>query len=615
MGQVIRAAPALLGAVLVVLPAPAQVSGPYFRIDCVDAVTGRGVPLVELRTTGSIPYVSDSNGIVAFHEPGLMGHETYLHVSSHGYSLAPDGFGNRGVRLTPVAGESARVELERHNVAQRLYRVTGGGLYRDSWLVGAPVPLREPLLGGGVIGQDSVMAIPYRGLLRWFWGDTARAAYPLGNFAVSGATSELPGRGGLEPDVGVDLSYLVDERGFSRPMCPLPGAGPKWIDGTLLVPDPDGRERLVAHYVRVKSLGDVRERGLVIFDDDEQVFEKLVQLDLAAPLHPHGHPLQVTFGGERYHVFGRPFPAVRVRNDLAAVQDPARYEAFTCLALGARSAGPEAELDEGARYGWKRDTAAVHAIEQERLVSAGRLAAGDAWLHLRDVQSGAPVRAHGGSVYWNDYRQRWIAIVLEVGGSSYLGEIWYAEGDTLLGPWVYARKIVTHDDYSFYNPAHHPWFDRDGGRLIHFEGTYTAMFSGSTTKTPRYDYNQIMYRLALDDPRAVLPVPVYRLQDGSLATRSRVAAEHAWQRVEAIPFFAADRRRPGLVAIGNVGWGLALDAQGAEDAENTDVTVPIYRGADGELSLERRPGAQPLARVWRNPMQRLILAPDARPVR
>ena len=70
-----------------------------------------------------------------------------------------------------------------------------------------------------------------------------------------------------------------------------------------------------------------------------------------------------------------------------------------------------------------------------------------------------------------------------------------------LGPWVYALKVVTHDRYSFYNPKQHPMFDKEGGRFIFFEGTYTHTFSGNADATPRYDYNQIMYRLDLDDPR------------------------------------------------------------------------------------------------------------------
>ena len=44
-----------------------------FRIDCVDAETGRGVPLVRLATSNYINYHSDSAGVVAFDEPGLLG--------------------------------------------------------------------------------------------------------------------------------------------------------------------------------------------------------------------------------------------------------------------------------------------------------------------------------------------------------------------------------------------------------------------------------------------------------------------------------------------------------------------------------------------------------------
>jgi len=48
---------------------------------------------------------------------------------------------------------------------------------------------------------------------------------------------------------------------------------------------------------------------------------------------------------------------------------------------------------------------------------------------------------------------------------------------------------------------HHSYFDAEGGRIIYFEGTYTHTFSGNPVPTPRYDYNQIMYRLDLADER------------------------------------------------------------------------------------------------------------------
>ena len=86
------------------------------------------------------------------------------------------------------------------------------------------------------------------------------------------------------------------------------------------------------------------------------------------------------------------------------------------------------------------------------------------------------------------------------GKPSYLGEIWYAEADSPLGPWGTAVKVLSHQNYSFYNPRVHQDLTPEGSPVLLFEGTYTQMFSGSPAKTPRYDYNQIMYRLDLDDP-------------------------------------------------------------------------------------------------------------------
>ena len=60
-----------------------------------------------------------------------------------------------------------------------------------------------------------------------------------------------------------------------------------------------------------------------------------------------------------------------------------------------------------------------------------------------------------------------------------------------------ARKIVTHNDYTFYNPKHHPYFDQESGRIVYFEGTYTDAFAGAKFPTLRYNYNQVMYRWTL----------------------------------------------------------------------------------------------------------------------
>ena len=102
----------------------------------------------------------------------------------------------------------------------------------------------------------------------------------------------------------------------------------------------------------------------------------------------------------------------------------------------------------------------------------------------------------------NAYRQRWVLIAVQYGGKpSFLGEVWYSEASAPVGPFLHAVKIATHDHYSFYNPTQHPFFDEDGGRRIYFEGTYASTFSGRKDRTPHYDYNQILYRLDLSDPR------------------------------------------------------------------------------------------------------------------
>jgi hypothetical protein len=98
-------------------------------------------------------------------------------------------------------------------------------------------------------------------------------------------------------------------------------------------------------------------------------------------------------------------------------------------------------------------------------------------------------------VAWNEHRRRFVLLMERT------GEVWYAEGPRPEGPFGQAVRIVEHDHYNFYNVVQHPFFDREGGRVIYFEGTYTDAFSGAKSKTPRYNYNQIMYRLRLDDAR------------------------------------------------------------------------------------------------------------------
>jgi hypothetical protein len=84
------------------------------------------------------------------------------------------------------------------------------------------------------------------------------------------------------------------------------------------------------------------------------------------------------------------------------------------------------------------------------------------------------------------------------GTKSFLGEVWYSEGPSPTGPFSKAVKIVSHDGQSFYNVCHHDTLDEQGGRIVSFEGTYTNSFTKNVAPTPRYEYNQVLYRLDLD---------------------------------------------------------------------------------------------------------------------
>ncbi|MCB0852497.1 MAG: hypothetical protein KDD63_09755, partial [Bacteroidetes bacterium] len=229
------------------------------------------------------------------------------------------------------------------------------------------------------------------------------------------------------------------------------------------------------------------------------------------------------------------------------------YEAYTCFFICFNT---ELDFNNQIQYSWKSHTQPVDYNLQKKLIKTGKLKPEEAWLQLQNIEDGNPVISHAGSVYWNEFRKRYIMVFHQrEGSSSNLGEVWYAEGDTPVGPWVYARKFVTHDRYSFYNVGQHPLFDQENGRIIYFEGTYTHMFSNSPSPTPRYDYNQIMYRLDLNDSRLSLPVPVYQVsfdkRQYDYILRETVDSLNLWQNIEQIPFFAIppDRKFEGFTPV------------------------------------------------------------------
>jgi hypothetical protein len=421
----VRATAVVVVLAMVLRSGVAAAAPSYFVIRVTDEQTGRGVPLVELKLSNEVSYWTDSAGVAAFDEPSFEGLDVFLQIRSHGYAFANETLMGRGVVVKVERGAQRELQVRRTMIAERLYRLTGEGIYRDSVLAGLPVPMKEPLLNGKVLGQDTASAAIYRGKLFWIWGDTIGPAY--WNFHVAGATSDLSD----DPAVAVNYHYFTEDTGRAKEMLPSKKKGMVWIEGLIPLKDPNGQERLNATYTRQDGLKFPDECGLALFDDELQQFKPWKQFPCRKG-HVSSHP----FLHDGYWYL---YPNLRVPNDWHAIQDPQRWE--------------------------ERDV--------KLPVGAGRPSC----------------------VVWNEYRQHWLLL------SENFGDVFYAEAPQPEGPYGDAVKIVHHDNYNFYNVVTHPFFNQDGGRTIYFEGTYTDAFTGAKVKTPRYNYNQIMYRMRLDDPR------------------------------------------------------------------------------------------------------------------
>ncbi len=481
-----------------------------FKIKVVNSKTGRGVPLIELRTTNDISYFTDSAGLVAFNEPGLMNEEVYFTIESDGY-VFPEG----GTTVTVKPGGEATIEVDQKNIAERLYRITGQGIYRDSTLLGIKSPLENPNINGKVMGSDSTQTIIYKNRLYWFWGDTHGPFSVFGNFRVTGATSELPENGGLDPDVGVNLQYFTQNDGFVKQMVPpLPdGAGLCWIGPLMTIKDENGNERLLTGYASLNSLVDLVGRGVLMFNDETEEWDQIADFEFYMDgdwRFPRGGGTFYEENGKEYWVFTGPIPNSRVLNDINEVIDQSKYEAFTPLKPGTEYKGADTEIerDENGKvvWGWKKNTPPIDQRQEADLIKYGLIDPDKDRPHFQfyDVDTGKTVLVHGTTIRWNEYRKKWVIIAQEIAGTSFLGEIWYGESDSITGPWGPLKKIVSHQVFSFYNPIQHEYFQEDNGRVIYFEGTYTDGFTNEPP-TPFYNYNQIMYKLELDDPRLGLP--------------------------------------------------------------------------------------------------------------
>lgn len=467
------------------------------KISIIDKESKSPISLVILKTISNCVFVSDNDGTVAFDLPESISgarlgdnskQKVWFYISSPSYGVQADGFGYEGVRISPHSGDTSIIEVTRLLPARRCGRITGSGLFSESKKIGSHTDWTE----SHIVGSDSVQCVEYQSKLFWLWGDTNLANYPLGIFHCAGATSSISSLSEQQEPLRIILEYFCDQTGEPRNIARVPGEGPTWIFGLISMRTIDGKEKLGGYYSKI-AVGsiDAYETGLVVWNDDSEMFEcvlviwrKLSVLSDAietppvsdfltsatsGPIletaegpsqEPTGQAFQwIDSSGQGWYMFGHTFPSMRC---------PANFEAWL-------------------------DTATWESLEpQQPLYDA----------HDRVVLP------HRCSLSYHPWRARWTVIFTEKDGVSLsgrpsaLGEIWYAESDSPLGPWGTAVKVLSHENYSFYNPRQHDHWASVESPNLYFEGTYTVLWTNPPAlATPRYEYNQILYCVSLDDPQ------------------------------------------------------------------------------------------------------------------
>lgn len=427
-----------------------------FVLEAIDDQNGRPIPLIEFRTTSGMKWITDNAGKAVVDAPELFGREVWFSVLGHGYDVPRDGFGFQGIRLTPTRGTSHPVRLKRTLPAERIGRLTGSGLFAESQKIGEHIDWVE----SGVVGCDSVQTTAWKGKLFWFWGDTNLFPYPLGIFRMLGAESEVNPWMLDEIPIRPKLNFFRDSKNALRPIADIDHQGPVWLGGLVSLKDQQGAEHLVASYAKIKAPMQVDEFGLCEWNETDQVFRAIKPLwrqgkdqgdDPEQIAVPDGHAVRYRdSSGKGWVLFSNPTPRIQIRDTYEDWLDPSL---------------------------WK-----VHP-KQETI----------------RAQDGSSIQIHRGDIAWSEYSKKWVMVFTQLfGKSSPLGEIWLSTADSPMGEWSPAVPIVSHTNYTFYNPMIHSEWLRDDQPWIYFEGTYTAEFANKPEKTPRYDYNQILYRVRID---------------------------------------------------------------------------------------------------------------------
>ncbi len=333
-----------------------------FRVEVVDQSNGRPVPLVELRTTSELRWVSDNAGVIAIDAPELFDREVWFDIIGHGYEVKRDGFGFHGVRLKPTRNGRHRLELKRTNLAERIGRITGSGLLAESQKLGEQLNWNE----SGIVGCDSVRTTAWKGKRFWLWGDTKIHAYPLGVFNTLGATTGLIPFDTASVPLNPKFDYFRKPDGRVRGIAAIEHQGPVWMGGLISLRDAEGREHLVASYVKVRNMLTIVERGLCEWNEATEVFEvvRIVwkaddspTIKPEAVLIPDGHVARYrNKDGASQLIFSDPLPNLQVPDSYESWKDPTRWVAVDSPKVLADREGKEVGFIWAAPLGLKKPT-------------------------------------------------------------------------------------------------------------------------------------------------------------------------------------------------------------------------------------------------------------------
>jgi hypothetical protein len=138
----------------------------------------------------------------------------------------------------------------------------------------------------------------------------------------------------------------------------------------MTIKDKSGKERLIAKYARVKPTFENYERGIAIFNDETEMFERYKEVQEWIPdYHVTHHPFLVRVNDIEYYYLTSEFGFSRVKPNLEDIANPKVYESFSCLQEDEKFNPDNPGLDRDPEgkliWDWKPNTGPITISQQQ----------------------------------------------------------------------------------------------------------------------------------------------------------------------------------------------------------------------------------------------------------